>query len=43
MVTNSHEWVQHVANNKHYWEGISGVLQMVGNVIKVSTCVIKVG
>lgn len=37
----SHEWVQLVANSKHCWEGISRVLQMVGNVIKVSTCAIK--
>jgi hypothetical protein len=37
------EWVQLSANSKHCWEGISRVLQMVGNVIKVFTCAIKVG
>ncbi len=43
MVSKSHEWVQLAANSKHCWEGILGVLQMVGSVIKVSTCAIKVG
>jgi hypothetical protein len=43
MVSKSHEWVQLVANSKHCWEGIVGVLQMVSNVIKVFIGVIKVG